>query len=301
MSIFNKPKKKIILISTGIALASALTLSPLLKADTLGGPNYLQQIAQYTNGILQIVDKLPQGLDGLTKLATVFTEPDDQSVTKSVTPIIQAGVTSYSGALLSSLGGQLTLQNQLLQDMFGPSAVANADDLSFQTLVGIPYSSTKPAQKGQATASGPGYNYVKNAAGMSLTHVVPGSWSGSKEDQQNYKNYYNTVVAVESFNAYVLSQLYTDATNGAVMQSRNTLLQQASDPKQWLTQMASEDLGYVAREQLIYTSAIYVMLSELLNTEKQLLTAQAMTNTLLVLTGQTNEQILLNKAKSSDS
>jgi hypothetical protein len=307
MSIFNQQKKKISLVGASI-LVGALTVSPLTaNAAVIAAPDYLQQIAQYTKGTMDALNKLPQAIEGLAKLATVFTEADDGrgpdgkvlNPPPSVTPIIQATLTGYSGALLNSLGGQLTIQNQLLQEIFGPTAVANADDLSFQTLVGIPYSSTNPLKKDEAQASGPAYSYIRNAAGLNLTHTIPGgNWTGRQPDQQNYTNYYNTVISVQTFNAYVLSQLYTDATNGAVLKSRNSLLQQASDPTKWLTQMASEDMGYVLREMLIYTANIYVMLSELLNVQKQLLTAQAMTNTLMVLTGQNNEQLLLQRAKA---
>jgi membrane-bound inhibitor of C-type lysozyme len=100
---------------------------------------------------------------------------------------------------------------------------------------------------------------------------------------------------VQTFNGYVLSQLYEDVKNG-VAAAQTTLINQASDPANWFATITTESIGAVLRQTLMYQSQSYIVLTQLLQTEKMLLAAQTMNNTLLVLSNQSNESFMLRKA-----
>ena len=107
-----------------------------------------------------------------------------------------------------------------------------------------------------------------------------------------------TISAIQTYNAYLLSQVYSDYVNGTQLtQQQNSLMQQASNAA-WFTQVASENIGLVLRQILMYNSQVYVLLSQLVQTQKQALAAQAMTNTLIVIGNEfTGSQLLLRARK----
>ncbi len=60
--------------------------------------------------------------------------------------------------------------------------------------------------------------------------------------------------------------------------------------------LGDPNISHILREILLYTSQDLVVQSQLLKVQKQQLAAQAMTNTLLILGNQFNENTLLDKA-----
>jgi type IV secretory pathway TrbF-like protein len=124
---------------------------------------------------------------------------------------------------------------------------------------------------------------------------MPGSnWNGNPGDQAKYSSFYNTITAVETYNAYILSQLVTD--NLAALSTSQKALTDMANGSNFFSQVASETVGVVLRQILMFESQSFIVLTQMLEVQKQLLASQAMTNTMLMNTGTTTEQILLRKA-----
>lgn len=186
----------------------------------------------------------------------------------------------------------------------GSKAVAN--ELSFQTLLGSPYFSTKESYKDPKnpisdTPVDSALNYIENASGLSITHVPPKlSWKGSDDDKNRYIKYYKTISAVQTYNGYVLSGLYANYKNNEknptnLTTTQLSLIQNASS-SDWLTKVATQSIGEVLRQLLLFNSQSYVLLAQLVKTQQDQLATQAMTNTLLVLANQATELSLYNFA-----
>jgi hypothetical protein len=262
----------------------------------------LQQIATYTNGTMTAVNSLPAVLLEALTYMLAWTAPD----TSDSTAALQSTFSSYSGQLQASSSAQNALLTQLTADYFSNGVTTtnlpNANDDSYNTLLGTPFFSPDPRVQNGGPAINSSYNYIKNASGISLVHTVPqANWTGTPNDQAKYSNYYNAISAVTTYNGYVLSQLVTDEQAG-LPASQNTLLTQATT-SDWFAQVASESVGIVMRQMLMYSSQTYVLLSELLTVEKQILASLAMTNTLFIANGSFSENILLRNAitKSASS
>ena len=201
---------------------------------------------------------------------------------------------------LDSDGKGAAVQTQLLNDLFAnvnPKDITNVNDLTYTTLLKLPFRiSSTPSE----TAVDSAYTFIKNASGLNISHFPPVTYKFINKtitDQLIYTNYYNTIMAIESFNAYILSGFYIDylMNQTPLTQQQLALFTQAKDPA-WLTQIASQYIGYVLRQILLYESQTFVILTELLQTTKQMVAAQAMNNTLLILNNQANEKKLFQKA-----
>jgi hypothetical protein len=280
-----------------MATLASICLFPLsVRADA--NSSVLALIEQHTKGTLAAVNDLPTYLASLAKLSLSWLAEDDSKQSASM----QASF----GQLTNSMAANTTLQNniqqQLLSGFFG-SGVTRADvpyanDLTYSTLIGKPYFSPDPRDSENNKVDS-ALNYIKNAAGLSMTHIAPGkNWQGSAQAQQKYSSFYSTISAVQTFNAYVLSQYYAEAKNGnKVSNTQASLIQQAS-AADWFTTIATEKLGVVLRQLLMYNSQTYVLMTQLLQTQKQLLASQAMNNTLLIMGNLYTESMLYNKANN---
>ena len=194
---------------------------------------------------------------------------------------------------------QSDLQKPLMERFFGPITpldVNYANDVTYGSLIGRPFFDTDPRDtKGHKVDYS--YNYLKNVAGLNITHTAPNlNWGGGIENITKYQNFYTTVSAIQSYSAYVLSQMYADETSGKSLTTQQLQLTlQASDPS-WLTKVATEEIGIVFRQILLYNSQTYVVMTQLLQAQKQMLSTLAMTNTLIVIGDSFTENQLLNKA-----
>lgn len=307
MSFFTFRNKKITLGIATIATLSLLSISQL-HADTTasagtGSSNassLLAAIAQYTNGTLTAVTSTTNPVvTAIVTALTNLTSPDNATNPASPTPTLQNGFTSYITQTAASATAQAALQQQLIAPLFASFTTTNvpyANDLVFSSLMGTPTPYFNPDPRPKPSSIDSGLNYVKYASGLNVTHAVPDpSWTGSLQDQLNYTAYFATINAVQTFNGYVLSQLYEDVKNG-VAAAQTTLINQASDPANWFATITTESIGAVLRQTLMYQSQSYIVLTQLLQTEKMLLAAQTMNNTLLVLSNQSNESFMLRKA-----
>ena len=263
--------------------SSTVTLS---DASTIEG--YLSQIATNTLNTANYLN---------TFLGT-WLNPDNTQNTAN----LQTNFIDVNNAILRNQSVQNALLPRLNSDLMGPSATTRstpqANDLLFSSLVGIPYFTPDPrANPNQPNNIDHAYNYIRNASGILTTHVIPGAgWAGTLQDQITYINYYDSVMAIESYNAYVLSDMYAESVNGGPFnKSQQTLMKQASDPN-WFVAIGAEPLGVLLRQMLMYQSETFVLLCQLLQTEKQMLAATVMGNTVGILNNSSNEITLRNKA-----
>lgn len=293
-------KKMLVLITAVIAIV--ISGSSKLFADQ--NTTYLQQIAANTLNTLNLLS--PYVLNWMTQLG-------GQSDT--TTPTLQQNFALIGQSLNDNLAGQLNLQPQLIATLFSPpppaqpftaaslslpannpssilNTIPNLNQLTYITLLGYP-----PASKSSDVNTAP-TSYVTNASGGGLIHTIPGTnWRGSLAAQQRYSSVYNTIMAAESFGEFVLSKQLTDTQqNQQFTQAQSALIQQVSG-SDWATQVSSEELGMVIRHILLFQSQMYVLISDLIQTQRQLLQAQVINNALIIMTNQNNESLLISNAQ----
>jgi hypothetical protein len=280
---------------------SAITLA-VIAASTASSPaladseQILTRIEANTGATLNAVQSLPQYIQAGIGYFRAMMSKDDTTQTADM----QKNFTQLYNDNATVANSTIDLQQPMLKDFFGPKItpqnLPSANDLVYQSLYGMLYFNPDPRATTNFKPNSP-LEYVKNASGIRINHALPSySWQGKDEHKQRYVGYYTSVSAVQTFNAYLMSQLYADYQNGHKLTgTQNTLMTQASSPD-WFTQVGKENIGIVFRQILLYNSQMFVMLTRLLDVEKQILTAQAMTNTLLITLNAANEDILVKKA-----
>lgn len=260
---------------------------------------YLALIAQYTNATANIAYYIETNTMGLLVLLNSLLLPD----TTTTSANLQSSFATLTNTAITNSGTQLTLQQKLLPDFYNSVNTNNypeANDITFGTLLGQPFFTPDPRNSNGSPPVDSSLNYIKNVSGMRLRHVVPQqNWQGTADNQKKYREFYGTVSAIQTYDAYVLSQLYSDNANGGTLTSQQTQLMQQASGSTWFTQVASENLGVVFRQMLMYNSQLYVLMTQMLQTEKQLLATLAMTNTLIVIGDQFPEGQLLQKATTA--
>lgn len=302
MPFSSNPLKKIalvLLVSCSIAAAFVLPAKAQVAAGA-GAEGLLAQIAENTKGILEKVDTLPDRLKKLVDLSLKWILVD----TSMTTANLQKSFTELANenSSISERQKDFSLQRQLLAEYLGdtvtPKNFPGVNDISFSTLNNQLFFNPDPRKKENPSLD-PAYNYIKTASGLLINHTSPTSglsWVNKDNAFLNYVKYYNTISAVQTYNAYIMSKLYIDAKNNhKLSDAQQALIKQASS-SDWFIQVASERIGIVLRQILMYISQSYVLQIRTLDTQKDMLTAQAMTNTLLVLLNLQNEDILVKKA-----
>ncbi len=276
--------KKIFAISAVIFTASLVPAAPAHAETAI---DYLKAIALYT-------------YRSFIKLNSLVL-PDKSNTTRD----IQGFFVNSTNFVIDDAKKQAALQPSITQDFLTPTIAGrkrerpNIDyinDFTYQTLLGTPF---MPESEDRIKAKqNPMYNYFKNVAGLNINHETPSdAWTGPAVSKDNYRNFYTTISAIQTYNAYLLSGLYLDAQNGNRLSAiQNALLEKASNST-WFAQIGSDQMGVILRQLLMYSSQIFVLLTELLKTENQMLSAQAMTNTLLVMGNQFTETQLVSAAK----
>jgi len=299
-------KKFIVLAGSAVTL-SFLAISNLRAADA--SSDYLAVIAQNTTKILEKVNDLPNHIQSVTAYMLNWQKSDDSQSTADM----QANFDMIGKSAAQNLVTQNGMQTQITADMLTTDATPisiddftipkgnpailnklkdiNVNSLSYATVLGLP-----PVAKG---AKSP-YDYIKNAAALSLQHDIPQpSWAGSKNAKDKYKSYFDVISAIESYDGYLLSGLVAEIQNGnQLTTAQNNLLTQASNSS-WIAQIATEELGKVLRQILLFQSQSYVLLTQSIQVQKQQLMATAMTNSLLVLNAQIVELQLSGRAQGT--
>lgn len=224
--------------------------------------------------------------------------------TSKTTIQLQGLLTNFVNAFTTNLTAQNHMQTQINNEVFGSSggtntAPTNINDLTYTTFLNTPYFSPDPRSTNDTpyTPQMAAYAYTKNASAVTIPHLAPqNTWTGRANDQVRYSTAYNTVMAVQSFNAYVLSQLYSEYNDGSPLTTAQTNLITMASGSSWFATVASENIGYVLRQLLMFSSQEFVLLNQLYNTENKLLEVQAMTNSLLIVQNMTNEGLLITRA-----
>jgi hypothetical protein len=297
---YGKIKQGLMLITAG-SLAATLYISPA-RADSTDEP-YLRNIQDYTNSILSAVNNIPAYLAQITQMAASFMASDNSGDpidwSSNWTNQQNLLVTLNSNAV-SSEANQYTLQQTLLTNFFGSNHVTasppvpyNLNDISYTTLLGQPLASSDPRSEDFAM------NYLVNASGLGIPLEVPDdSWSGEKDYKLNYKKFYNATTSVQTYNAFVLSRLYQESKTTNQNATRMQLIAQSGN-SDWFSAIISNDLGWVLRQILLYNSQMFLLLDQLVQSQRQMAASLAMTNTLLIISNQFQGKFLLDKAKGS--
>lgn len=277
--------------------AFAQTEGDATKTTTEAKPSksedYLKEIR---DTLVLNIDKLPLYLNQITKMALSWLAPDDSTATAT----LQNQLATLANAKLENNQTHLESQESFI-NFFNPVPKPSvpdvayqlrkkaADDVTYQTLL-------RPASPDTAYQNDSIFNYTLYASGLNIKHLQPEIYWRDNPSIKLYKNYYNTTSAVQTYNGYILSELYASSKNGnKIKQTQDQLVQQASS-SDWFTQIASENMGVVLRQILLYNSQMYVMMTQLLDIQQKLLTAQTMNNALLIAVNQENESRLYNKA-----
>jgi hypothetical protein len=302
MSFLKTRRKKIIALISTIFTLGVICPTSLLAA-TGDAAAILAAIKVDTGNLLAAVNTIPAHIDtfatNFTQFAIQWTGPDSSSTTAE----LQSNFAKLSNVTVANAKAQSDLQQQLINDFATTNEITSstlpyANDLIFQSMMGQSLTSSK----GAAYRPSSGYGYIKNASGLNIKHSVPPANWPSTPTQARYVNYFNAIMAAQTFNGYVLSQLYTDTLkeqDGVSSDLQKSLMTQASN-SDWFTLVGSEYIGLVLRQILMYNSQIFVLMTQLLQIQKQSLAAQAMTNTLLILGNQFTETQLLQKAQATN-
>jgi hypothetical protein len=261
----------------------------------------LKQIASNTFETVQSINRIPGYLQSITEMALSWlkTETEDSSLIMQT----QADFATIGAAFSQPPTVQADRQvkaaaNFLAQNPadFTDPVKANAVLTKMPYINNLFYSSVlgmKPVPKG---AFAPG-DYMQNALGTNIPHAVPdSSWQGDTLSKNVYTGYYKTIVAANSFGVYVLSNLITEATEQPQIATAQAELVKKASRSEWLAQVATQDLGKVLRDILVFQSQNYVMMTKLVELQKQTLVAQVMTNSLLIATNQGDEPKLLGQS-----
>lgn len=293
--------KKFLLISGAVFSVSVVAVQTLRAQDTTGGGGggteilLLQQIVNNTQGILNQVNNLQNVLQAVGLLATAWITPDDSEVTSTQ---LVPNFTNLGKLINTSLAQQVSMQPTINTTLFAstkPSDIPYANDLTYSTILGAPFFSKDPRDTSSKKVDS-ALNYILNASGINIPHIAPNlAWQGATTDQDNYQAYYSAVISAETFGAYILSQQYADKTQ--LNEVQTALVTQASDATNWMAKVASENIGWVLRQLLLYQSQSLVLMTQLVQTQKQIATASAMTNTLFIANNTQWEGLLVSKAQ----
>lgn len=287
--------KKLFVLAVA-ALSIAIVNFKPVNAATMS-EYYLQQIAQYTQQILRFLQD-PANFAGVG-VSLMQQDTGDDTITTKAQQTLAASGWQYT------MSQQLVkaLQRQLISDIIGKpmedfsgktpkilGAIPDVNALSFGSLLGV-----LPVQDAPFNA----YDFVKIASSANTVRPIPSnSWQGNEDAKAKYKNYYNTVTAVESFNGYVLSEMafqYALKAN----EMRDQLINMASS-SDWIAKVATQELGRVFRQILLFESQNFVLNAQIEKNQRQMVAAQAMTNALLIKFNAINESELIRSAKGKD-
>jgi hypothetical protein len=209
-----------------------------------------------------------------------------QSDTTSTGEALAATIAAINAAV-GMTSDQQDINTSILNHA-SPIAIANANDLVYSTLLGKPYYATDP--RGPSAAANAPYQYALNASGANRAHVAPSDqWAGSGADKERYASYYATVVAAQSFSAYVLTNYALNDTATLDPALKRLFTELNGDAA---AATASESLGPLLRQLVLTERENLVLLSQLVQTGKQLLVAQAITNALLAANSPVEAQLL---------
>jgi hypothetical protein len=240
---------------------------------------FIYEIRNTTYAILAKMNESPAYIEEITKMAMSWNSTEDP--TQSI-PNNQYAFSMLDANYNALAGQQVNLAKDLTKQMlYGnvkeneePTLPKNANELNYPTILG-----QMIADQGNTSQENLTKSYINNTSGVTFIQEPPSKRWRDTETARKYASLYNSLSAIKSFNAYVLTGLSnqkdTDKLNGY-------LTDQASNST-WFGQVASEPLGMVFRQMLMYNSQIYVQLNRMMKLQQQMLYSQAMANTLTMI------------------
>lgn len=311
LKVYGRVKQCSKIVISLTALLLAITAQPA-KADASDHP-YLENIQNYTNAIkatsnsiLTAINTIFAYMTQLNLLATSWlaadndsTQPIDWSTQWSNE---QNWLASLGSSALNNESNQYAATHALMTNFFGasnlqasPPIPQNINDLSYTTLLGQPLITPDPR-----SGVDPAMNYLINASGLGLPLTVPSAgFRGPAIAQKNYVKFYNTMTAVQTYNGFVLSRLYQDSKSSQNDRSLRSQLITQSTNSNWFSAVITNDLGWVLRQMLLYNSQMYVLMDQLVQSQKQMAATLAMTNTLFIINNEIQGNLLLKQAEGT--
>ena len=266
----------------------------------------LQQIVTNTGNMLQNFNNIPAAFEQMTKMAIEWLERDNTDHTANMQTDFAALGLKYNlnSIMQNSQPNAIQLAVDTLNQPRLPINVGqfNATGNGKPEILNIlPWVNdvVYPTMLGYAPVTAGGvntapYSYVLNASGMNIKHLIPGqNWQGKSDDQAKYSTFFATITSIETFNGYILKKLAGEAP---LSQQQQSLIKQASN-SDWIAEIGSEKLGLVLRQLLLFSSQSYVLLAQMVQAQREILTATTMQNTLLILNNQPSEAVMVAKAQ----
>lgn len=272
---------------------NALAQDECEKKPTCGGTKteqYLCFISFYTGCTLKQVNKLPTYLEEVWTMAQSWNDTEEA---KKVLPEQQALFAKLDSAFnpeqkeldRSAIANTMSLKYLKAgsANPNNPTPPTNANELSYSVLFGKPVVNDEKFKGNEQKYI---QAYLENAANVNymLKQVEMTQWKKTNPYKARYEGFYNTMTSIQSFNNYVMTGLFKQ---NDIDSTSSELARKASHPD-WFTEVATEHLGLVLRHMLMYTSQIYVQLNRMTVLQQQQLTAQIMTNSLLLMDVQKN-------------
>jgi hypothetical protein len=299
MKLISKPKRylnrqlSIIGLSLLVGLPNCFADTAPAAGSASGDTNkILTVIAGYTASILSQINQLPAYIQSITQMADSWLGVGDSTNSIQVIGDNQLDFTK----LMTTIQTARSEQNQMASSLTStaitlgsynvnkPLLPANANSLVYSIAV----ANGTPLTQSDRTAKAPNppklSEYIRYLSGVGITLPQPSpTWprdeatnSFSEPTAKAYEGYYNMAMAIQSYNAYVFSELNNQQQKSAI---QDKLTSRAS-AKDWFLQIATEPLGVVLREILMYQSQSYVALTQLIALQQQQLMATTITNSL---------------------
>ncbi|MDA8561640.1 hypothetical protein N9L02_00825 [Gammaproteobacteria bacterium] len=182
---------------------------------------------------------------------------------------------------------QISSQPALLEWLVTP----NKKDLNYTTLLG----NVKDDEKDEASKSA-ALRYTRFSSGANLSHKKI-SKIQNEAAAIMFQNLNLTSTSIQTYNSYLMGKQYANYLNEKKLSETQYKLQDKASSEDWLLDVATEkSIGIILRQLLLFTSQIYLLNLELVNSQNEQLAATAMTNSLLIISNQKWENELYNYA-----
>jgi len=278
---------KIVILITAAGLASLSVISPVKGQSDPAIIALLRQILQCVNNLPTYISAwtATDNSNTSTTLTGTFQQLGQSLIQGLNTQDTQTALNNY---LLSNDGNNVNAFDFPQKNKFTGQAPTTdtlpyGNDLVYASLLGSPLFPKDP--RGSTDYA---MNYILNASGSNLWHQMPQGFHGKPQTRKIYQAFYNTVMAATTFNNYVLSTNYADSKN-PFTPLQQTLITQATDPNAWFAQVGSENIGFVLRQLLMYQSQVFVLLTQMMQLQKQMVSAQAINTAVLMANNSLNE------------
>ena len=271
---FNRVKKiGIVSFAALVIVMTSLTPSRAdMNSDISEILIQVRNISNTTAAMLSTINRLLTGVNNIGIYLLNIIQAD----TSPETGKLQNTLATLSDELKKNTNVNGDLQNNLLINLLGSKKLPAHDTLLYSNMF-IPNSPYA-------------VDYISNVGGLKTKHYSPETFEYKDDASKNsYTNFYNSVMSISSFNAYVLSSM---GSENNLNQIQEKLISEAGDSN-WFKKIMTDPISNILRRILMYQSEQFLFFNELIKVQKQLLYAQVMTNTLLINYGKTNEAVLI--------